>query len=119
MSIMALQGLQHFVCFDLDAFLQGKRLIYIKALPWTEKEEQRGSKVVLQIFEDNTRYARSDISNFGEQLTVKVRGASPDAFSQLKPLQTEVVINQVENSSVYGEYRNQLSITGTIGVKQK
>ena len=57
------------------------------------------------------------MDNFGEQLTVKVRGVAPSAFAQLRPLSTEVIVKDVERATVYGDYRNQLSIIAKIAVK--
>lgn len=114
---MALQGLTLFYIFQITEFLNGKRLLYVKAAPWKDGEALAGSKVVLQIIEDKTVYSKPNISNFGEQLTIKTH-TSPEAFAQFKPLGTEVVIKNVEKAVVYGEYRNQLSITGSIAVKE-
>lgn len=111
---MALQGLNGFLVFQLLAFLEGKRLVFVKSLSWVEDEKALGSKVVLQIIEDKTKYAKPETNNFGEQLTVKVRGVSPEAFSKFKPLMTEVSVKDVERATVYGEYRNQLAIIGKV-----
>lgn len=114
---MALQGLSLFYIFQFPAFLKGKRLFYVKSTFWKDGDAILGSKVVVQIFEDKTAYPKPNITNFGEQLTVKVRNTPPEAFSQLKPMMSEVVIKDVERAVVYGEYRNQLSIIATIAVK--
>jgi len=114
---MALQGLNQFVLFSTPDFLMGKRLVFLKALPLKDGDIEVGSKVVIQIVEDKTKYSKANVSNFGEQLTVKVRGVSPAAYAQFKPLVTEVIILDVERAVVYGEYRNQLSIVGKVAVK--
>lgn len=114
---MALQGLTLFLVFQILDFLQGKRFVFVKATPWKDGDELAGSKVVVQIIEDETAYPKKDVSNFGEQLTVKVRGVAPSAFGQLRPLGTEVTITDVERATVYGDYRNFLSIIGKISVK--
>jgi len=119
---MSLKSLNSFNYFDLEAFLKEKRLVYIKADPWKEsvnsgKENlQIGSKVVTQIIEDKTDYGR-EVDNFGEQLTVKVRGVEPEAYNKLRPLSTEVEIAEIEKAVIYGEFKNQLSITGAIKTK--
>ena len=115
---MALKGLSQFEKFDLEAFLQGKRIVFVKAAPWTKEKSILGSSVIVQIFEDQTDYGKAEVSNFGEQLAVKVRNITPEAFQRLTPLQTEVVIQNVEKASIFGEFRNQLSITGMIAVKE-
>lgn len=115
---MGLKGLNYYLFFDLDLFLEKKRLMFIKAFPWIEKEREMGTKVILQILEDNTSYSTPEITNFGEQLTIKVRNTAPSAYSNLKPLTTEVLVTDVERATVFGEYRNQLSIIATVAVKK-
>lgn len=114
---MAFRGLNQFQKFDLPAFLEGKRLTFLKAVLWKEKDSELGSKIITQIVEDRTQYAKPGTDNFGEQLTVKVRGVAPSAFSQFRPLSSEIVIKDVERVTVFGDYRNQLSIIGKISVK--
>jgi len=116
--IMGLKSLNQFQRFDLVEFLKDKRLAYLKATAWEDNGAELGSKVTIQIVEDRTRYSQPGKNNFGEQITVKVRGVAPSAFSQLRPLTTEVIIKDVERAVVYGEYRNQLSIIGTVAVKE-
>ena len=113
---MGLKFLPKFERFALEEFLAAKRLVFVKADAWTKDREVFGSKVVVQIFEDGTDYGRDGTSNFGEQLTVKVRNLAPDAFASLHPLQSEVVIKEVERAAVFGDFRNQLSIIAAIAV---
>ena len=113
---MSLKHLNQFQRFDLSAFLQHKTLKYLKAGIWKDGDSEVGSKVTLQIVEDRTQYGQP-VDNFGEQLTVKVRGVAPSAFAQLRPLSTEVIITEVERATVYGDFRNQLSIIAKIAVK--
>lgn len=56
---MALKGLSSFQRFDLEGFLKDKRLVYLKAMPWVDQGQEIGSKVTLQILEDNTVYRHS------------------------------------------------------------
>ena len=114
---MGLKGLNQFQRFDLTAFLSGKRLIFVKSSDWKDRDATLGSKVVAQVVEDKTQYSQPGTDNFGEQLTVKVRGVAPSAFAQLRPLSTEVIVKDVERATIYGEYRNQLSIIAKIAVK--
>ena len=114
---MSLRGLQQFHTFDLTSFLKDKRLAYLKSVSWKDGDVEVGSEVITQIIEDRTQYSKPGMDNFGEQLTVKVRGVAPSAFAQLRPLSTEVVIKDVERATVYGDYRNQLSIIAKIAVK--
>lgn len=109
--------LNSFLAFDHAGFFADKRLLFIKAEPWKDSDLIVGTKAVLQIFEDKTEYPRDGGDNFGEQVVVKVRGVDPSSFAKLKPFSTEVTISEVERATVFGEYRNQLSIIGNIGVK--
>jgi len=106
-----------FSYFDLPAFLEGKRLLYIKSEPWRENDIVIGSRVTVQIFDDKTLYPKENVSNFGEQFVVKVRGTEPLAYKKLKPFSTEVTITDVEKATVYGEYRNNLSVIATVTAK--
>lgn len=115
---MALKGLNQFLQFDLSAFLKDKRLYYVKTEPWKDGDNELGSKVVAQIGEDRTQYRQQNVNNFGEQLTVKVREVTPSAFAQFRPLSTEIAIRDVERATIYGDYRNQLSIIAKIAVKE-
>lgn len=117
---MSFKGLGTFTYFDLEDFLVGKRLVFVKALQWKEGEGKdatvEGSKVSLQIIEDKTKYAKDDVTNFGELLTVKVRGVAPSAYHNLKPLNTEVAITDVERATVWGDYKNELSVIAVVGL---
>lgn len=115
---MALQGIYAFHQFQLSEFFTGKRLVFVKALTWQEDGNILGSKVVIQIIEDKTKYPKPDITNFGEQLTIKVRRVAPDTYAKLHPFTTEVYVKDVEKVVVYGEHRNQLSIIGVVAVKE-
>lgn len=111
-----MKHLSSFLSFDYNAFFADKRLLFIKTEPWRDGELVVGSKVVTQIFEDKTDYAKEG-DNFGEQVVVKVRGVDPSSFAKLKPFSTEVTISEVERATVFGDYRNQLSIIGNVAVK--
>lgn len=65
---------------------------------------------------DDTKYPKEDISNFGEQLIIKTRGVAPAAYAKLRPLNTEVIISDIERASVYGDFKNQLSVIGVVKV---
>ena len=115
---MTLKSLSQFNKFDLHEFLKEKSLVFVKALQWLDKDKgSLGSKVIVQIWEDNTSYTNPNIDNFGEQLTIKVPNTDPTVFDKWKPLETEVFICDVEHASIFGEYRNQLSITASVSTK--
>lgn len=110
-------GLTAHLVFRYDVFFAGLLLGFLKALPWISDDGQvLGTRVILQIMEDKNQYNKPDITNFGEQLAVKIRDVAPSAFAQLKPLRTIVQITDIEKCSVYGEYRNKLSIIARIAV---
>ncbi len=113
-----MKSLNQFQEFNCDKFFADKRLAYVKAEPWRENEQTIGSKVTLQVVEDKTKYAKEGVTNFGEQFVVKVRGLEPLSFSKLKPLTTEIVISDVERATVYGEYRNNLTLIATVKAAQ-
>ncbi len=113
-----MKALTPYLEFNCDKFFAGKRLAYVKAEPWRENEQTIGSRITLQIVEDKTEYAKEGITNFGEQFVVKVRDLEPLSFSKLKPLTTEIVISDVERATVYGEYRNNLTLIATVKAVQ-
>ena len=119
---MSLKGLTAFQYFSLEDFLKGKSLCFVKVVPWQEGQGENakleGSKVALQIVEDKTKYAKDETSNFGELLTVKVRGVAPAVYNKLEPLNTEVIITDVERATVWGDFRNELSIIAAVNVAE-
>lgn len=108
-----MKGLKHFLHFDLDMFLIGKKLVYLRAAPWLEQGNDLGCKVTLLIVEDKTV---ENVDNIGEQLVIKVRNCSPTAFSKWRSFYTEVIVTDVERAIVYGDYQNQLSIIAKVAV---
>jgi hypothetical protein len=119
-----LKYLSQFQEFSLDKFLAGKRIVFVKAIQWDERDadgnivKMEGSKVLVQIIEDKTEYASNgDMDNFGAQFTVKVRGTAPSAYQKLRPLQTEVILTDIERAVVWGDYRNEISVIAVVKVK--
>ena len=107
---MALKKLSRFTYFDLPQFLTGKRLLVVGVSEWKDYDTQNilGTKVEVVIAADKTDYGTADgeiISNVYEKLIVKI----PQVGLGF-PLNTEVRLINAE-AIVYGEYRNQLSIT--------
>lgn len=105
---MALKKLNQFLKFDFEAFSKGKYFQVTGCSEWKDFETKAhmGTKVNVAIVKDNTPYNLKDgesVSNRYEKLTFKV---SKDINI---PVDTIVVpVNAV--ATVYGEYRNQLSI---------
>lgn len=106
---MALKKLSRFSYFDIDGFLEKKKLLTVGITEWRDFETKNvlGSKVEVVIAVDKTDYGATDgeiISNLYEKLTVKV----PAKINL--PMNAEVRLINPEGV-VYGEYRNNLSIT--------
>lgn len=115
---MALKNLSHFTAFNATQFLLRKELRFISATPWTEKtntgsEVEKGVKVSLLIYKDNSEYP-NDKTNLGEQIIVKVPFASIEDYSAFQPMVSLCKVTEIEKAVVYGEYRNQLSLTASV-----
>lgn len=115
---MPLKNLSHFTTFSTSQFLSRKELRFISATRWVEKidtdsEVEKGVRVSLLIYKDNSEYP-NDRTNLGEQITVKVPFASLEDFSVFQPMVTICEVTNIEKAVIYGEYRNQLSLTASV-----
>ncbi|HEN7547620.1 TPA: hypothetical protein U7L95_000439 [Streptococcus agalactiae] len=115
---MALKNLSHFTAFNASLFLSRKELRFITATRWIERSDsgleiEKGVRVTLLIFKDNSEYP-NEKTNLGEQIMVKVPFASIEDYSVFQPMVTVCEVTNVETAVVYGEYRNQLSLTATV-----
>lgn len=115
---MALKNLSHFTTFNAPLFLSRKELRFISAIRWIEKtdtgsEVEKGVKVSLLVYKDNSDYP-NEKTNLGEQIMVKVPFASIEDYSTCQPMVTPCEVTEIEKAVVYGEYRNQLSLTGSV-----
>lgn len=115
---MTLRNLSHFTAFNASQFLSRKELRFISATHWVEKtdtgsEVEKGVRVSLLIYKDNSEYP-NDRTNLGEQITVKVPFASLEDFSVFQPMVTICEVKNIEKATIYGEYRNQLSLTASV-----
>ncbi|EUB26185.1 hypothetical protein HMPREF1514_0178 [Streptococcus sp. AS20] len=115
---MSLKNLSHFTEFNASLFLAHKELRFISATSWVEKTEsgskvEKGVKVGLLVFVDDSDYS-NEKNNLGEQLVVKVPYATLEDYANYQPMVTVCEIVDIEKASVYGEYRNQLSITAKV-----
>ncbi|MBS8085654.1 hypothetical protein F6P79_03645 [Streptococcus suis] len=115
---MSLKNLNYFTTFNASQFLSQKELSFISAIPWIEKtdtgsEVEKGVKVALLIYKDSSDYP-NEKTNLGEQITVKVPFASIEDYSAFKPMVTTCEVTEIEKAVVYGEYRNQLSLTASV-----
>ena len=115
---MTLKTLSHFTAFNAPQFLSRKELRFISVNRWVEKNDsgseiERGVKVALLIFQDNSEYP-NEKNNVGEQIMVKVPFSSIEDYAGFQPMVTPCEITNIEKAVVYGEYRNQLSLTATV-----
>lgn len=115
---MALKNLSHFTAFNAPQFLSRKELRFISATRWVEKtdtgsEVEKGVKISLLIYKDNSEYPNNK-TNLGEQITIKVPLASLEDYTVFQPMVTICDVTNIEKAVVYGEYRNQLSLTATV-----
>lgn len=104
--------------FNASQFLAHKELRFITATQWVEKSDSgselsKGVKVTLLIYQDNSEYP-NEKTNLGEQIIVKVPFASIEAYSAFQPMVTLCKVTEIEKAVVYGEYRNQLSLTASV-----
>ncbi len=104
-----MKKLNMFTYFDFDEFAKGKRFTSIGKQPWKDYDSGKikGVKVEAIIAQDKTNYGDQEgeiINNIYEKLTFKV------PMDIDVPMNVEIrPVNAI--ATVYGEYRNQLSIT--------
>lgn len=108
--IMSLKKLSRFQYFDIEGFLEKKKLMTIGVQEWKDFDTQKvlGTKIEVVITVDKTDYGTTGgeiVSNLYEKLTVKI----PAKLTNV-PMNAEVRLVNPE-AVVYGEYRNALSIT--------
>ena len=108
--IMSLKKLSRFQYFDIEGFLEKKKLMTIGVQEWKDFDTQKvlGTKIEVVITVDKTDYGTTGgeiVSNLYEKLTIKI----PAKLSNV-PMNAEVRLVNPE-AVVYGEYRNALSIT--------
>lgn len=106
---MALKKLSQFQYFDIDEFVAKMKLVTTGQAEWKDFEtgNRKGTRVETVIAQDKTQYKTQEgevVNNLYEKLTIKI----PKDINV--PMNVEVrLINPV--ATVYGDYRNQLSIT--------
>lgn len=112
---MSLKMLSGFQKFDAERFFKEKQFLFTKLEEWNEGEDAEhmrtvGTKVTGVIFVDGTEYGH-DVKgvNEGESITFKVR-KSVSSFNNWKVFQTIFVVNQFDKVTIWGDFRNQLSV---------
>ena len=113
-----MKKLNMFTYFDWEGFAKDKRFISTGIQPWKnfDSGEGLGTMVEAVIAQDNTFYNNKEgeiISNIYEKLVFKVnKNIDIPMGVEIRPLDVK--------ATVYGEYRNKLSITaGDIEVVDK
>lgn len=106
---MALKKLNQFLKFDWEGFSKGKVLQVASLTEWVDytTKVHMGTKIEVAIVRDNTQYKLKEgehVTNAFEKLTLKIRK------DVNVPVGTIVMPVNV-SATVYGEYRNQLSVT--------
>lgn len=102
--------LTQFLHFDCSTFFAGKVLQTIDCKQWADytTKEIVGAKITTVIVEDKTQYQTKDgeqaSSNIFEKISVKIPGKTLN----IAPGTVVELVNPV--GTVYGDYRNQLSI---------
>ncbi|MFT4147722.1 MAG: hypothetical protein QM632_02870 [Micrococcaceae bacterium] len=120
---MSLKALNQFQKFDIDEFLKEKQLVFVKAEDLFEYVDDSagnrtrkviGSKVIVDIVSDNTTYRTDGITNLHERLEVKVPNIAVASYEKFVFNQTPVAISDVEKAVIWGDNRNNLSITAKV-----
>ena len=120
---MSLKKLSKFQTFDSASFFGKSQLLFTKIEEWREGEDKNsmqtvGTKIIGVLIIDGADYGQEKELNRGESLTIKVR-QPVSAFSDWQPFRTIYRVGEVEKASIYGEFRNQLSLTVPSLVKVK
>lgn len=104
-----MKGLNQFAVFDFERFCQGKRFVATASKAWVDYETKQhlGSVVTVAITEDQTVYKPGKdgkaISNLFEKMDWKVeQDVNIPVGAQVVPVDGV--------ATIYGEYRNQLSV---------
>lgn len=103
-----MKKLSKFLKFDLDAFLSGKVLQVVSCREWLDYEtkEKKGTRVEVAIMRDKTDYGDAGITNLFEKFSIKIpRTINVPAGAIVEPIDGK--------GTVYGDFRNQLSVTAS------
>lgn len=104
-----MKHLNEFLTFDIDGFLKDKALMTVSVKEWNDYDTKKhmGTKIEVVITKDNTPYRQKSgeqTTNRFEKLTIKVtKDVNVPLESYVLPVNA--------TATVYGEYRNMLSIT--------
>lgn len=112
---MSLKKLSQFQEFDATRFFHSKSFMFAKAELWQQGEDREhlktiGTKITGVIFRDETDYKGETGINEGESMVFKVKKPL-GLFASWKQFNTVFKVGEVIKAVVYGDYRNQLSVT--------
>ncbi len=119
-----MKSLTQFEKFDIDSFLKGKVLLFVSESEYSKYENgepvsREGMKAELIIMRDDTEYREGRTNdNLYEKIFVKVPTSKTSLGLELNE---QVRIHDVKKATVYGKYRNELSIEAerVVPVKQR
>lgn len=108
-KVMALKKLSQFSYFDTKGFFEKLNLVTTGKSEWKDFEsgEHRGTKVEVVIAGDKHKYNMTDgeiVNNLYEKLTIKI----PKNIDV--PMNSHVRLVNA-HATIYGQFRNQLSVT--------
>lgn len=112
---MSLKRLSQFQVFDANGFFKAKDFMFAKIEEWQEGEDADhrqniGTKITGVVFHDGTSYGKDIVGiNKGESLTFKVY-QPVSMFNSWKPFNTVFKVENFSKVTVYGDFRNQLSV---------
>ena len=100
-----MKKLNVFVKFDWRAFSSGKIFTATGTSPWKDQQGNViGTRIETAITRDNTDYGDTTVSNLYEKVTIKV--PTPGVIIPIGAIVEPVSAT----ATVYGEYRNLLSV---------
>lgn len=110
-----MQKLNMFLKFDLQSFLADKGLEVASFKEHQKYEDGKpvgvdGVAITVAIVRDGTDYSTPGISNLYQTFTVRVNGVTLDEISTKFSPGDSIMLIRYAKASVYGDYRNQLSV---------
>lgn len=106
-----MKNLSKYQKFETEKFLEGKQLVFLKG-KMIDNDTFKGITMTVLILQD----AKGE--NTGEEFIVKVPNGQESFLNSLKPL-TQIRISNVVKTSIYGDYKNQLSMHASVSLVGK
>lgn len=110
-----MQKLNMFQKFDLQSFLENKSLEVASFKEHKKYEDGKpvgidGVAITVAVVRDNTDYGTPGISNLYQTFNIRINGATLEEVSTRFSPGDSVMLIRYDKASIYGEYRNQLSV---------